>query len=146
MSDLAGFFRKFSDVESQEMSPFYSYLAGSLADDSILLEIVSATGVGQPPANMIFAAVRLLLDGGRSSELLGMYPESFEDDWSADSYAVFREFVISNRSDIETVLSTRRVQSNVVRRSAVLLPGLIESARSFSGQASRISRSEPARD
>jgi len=126
-------FIRFSEIESQEMSPFYSYLASRVAKDDSLLGIVASTSVGQPPPNMIFASVRLLLDQGAAPELLAQYPTTFTDPWDEGAYEDFRDFVLKNELEIRTILKSRKVQSNVIRRSAVLLPGLIESSATFGG-------------
>ena len=131
ISVLADVFHRFSSVESQKMSPFYAHLSAAISNDTELLEIVSAASDGQPAPNLIFGAVRLLLDNGHSPSLLARYPQSFDDDWSTEA---FGEFVLANRDEIIPIISSRKVQSNVVRRSAVLLPGLIESSRSFGGK------------
>ncbi len=132
--ELADEFQRFSSVESQKMSPFYAYMAAAISNDKDLLEIISGVGDGQPAPNIIFGAVRLLLDNGGSPSLLARYPQSFDDNWSTEAFGEFREFVLDNRAEIESIISSRKVQTNVVRRSAVLLPGLIESSRSFGGE------------
>ncbi|MCH7970741.1 MAG: DUF2332 domain-containing protein, partial [Chloroflexi bacterium] len=121
-------FRRFADVEAREMSPYYAYLAGQVSGDAEILSIASMAGKGQPSPNLLFAAARWLLDRGEHPELLAMYPIDFNSGHRTGSFSTFRQFVLGNRFEIERLVSTHRVQSNVVRRSAVLLLGLMKTA------------------
>jgi hypothetical protein len=121
---LSAIFQHFSD--SQRMSPFYSMLAGCIASDPDVLAVAAHARPGQPPPNMLFGAVMLLLDRGASPELLACYPTTPEAPVGSRSYSLFRQFVLDNRREIAAVLERRSVQSNVVRRAAVLLLGLMK--------------------
>jgi hypothetical protein len=128
-------FRDFGEVQVPEMSPHYAYLATRVADDQELLSVDTVAGKGQPTPNLLFASVRFLLDQGASPELLATYPTKFGSDIQAGSFELFRDFVLLHRSEIEQLMKTRRVQSNVVRRFAVLLLGLAAVAERSRGQA-----------
>jgi hypothetical protein len=124
ISRQSNLFRDFGEVQVSEMSPHYAYLAIRVAEDQDLLSVASVAGRGQPTPNLLFASVRFLMDQGVGRELLATYPAKFGSEIQPRSFVLFREFVLSHRSEIEQLMATRRVQSNVVRRSAVLLLGL----------------------
>ena len=128
IGNKARIFRRFADAEASEMSPHYAYLAAQVSRDPELLSVASAAGQGQPLPNLLFAAVRLMLDRGENPELLATYPIDFSSGFRIGSYDIFRQFVLGNRPEIERLVSTRKVQSNVVRRSGVLLLGLMKVA------------------
>ncbi|MDG0866228.1 DUF2332 domain-containing protein [Candidatus Lucifugimonas marina] len=118
-------FREFGEIHIPEMSPFYAHLSLRIADDRELLEIALASGGGQPPPNLLFASIRFLLDRGANPDLLARYPVRFDTDIDPAVFDHFREFVFDHREQVEELLFTKPVQSNVVRRSAVLLTGLM---------------------
>lgn len=124
-------FREFGEIHIRDMSPHYAYLATRIADERELLAVASAAAEGQPTPNLLFAAVRFLLDRGASLDLLGTYPTEFGSEIPPRSFELFRKFVLANRIEIERLVSTRRVQSNVVRRCAVLLLGLMKVSELF---------------
>ncbi|MDP6666982.1 MAG: DUF2332 domain-containing protein [Dehalococcoidia bacterium] len=131
IDEQAHIFRRFAEVEIIEISPHYAYLSGEIARDPDLLSIVMAAARGQPTPNLFFAAVRFLLDRGSGTELLATYPTGFSTGRPVGSYRLFRSFVLENRTEIERLLASRRVQSNVVRRAAVLVLGLMKAAELF---------------
>jgi hypothetical protein len=131
---LAAVFRRFAEVESRALSPFYSLLAAEIAADSEVLGVAGHAGRGQPPPNMLFGAVRFLLDRGADPQLLRLYPGEGGGSATMDAYPAFRRFVLRQRGAIEAILRTRKVQSNVVRRAAVLLLGLAKVSRLAGGE------------
>ena len=120
LSQLAQKFQAFARVESQAMSPFYSAMSERIWQDDDVLAIASNVSTGQPPPNMLFAAVLFLLNRGANAELLARYPPQWSPDDSDATYSRFRELILEKAAEIILILQTRRVQSNVVRRAAVL--------------------------
>lgn len=103
-------------------SPLYSRLAAGVAEDKELLVLASHAASGPEP-NLLFAAVHSLLLGGAVHSLADYYPsvrEKVRED--GDPYPLFRSFCLEYAGEIREILSTRRVQTNEVRRSALLLP------------------------
>ena len=134
-SKLAAEFRRFAEVGSQNMSPFYSALAARISQDAELLAVASECRPGQPPVNMLFGAVRCLLDKGAAPELLALYPHTAGvGSGGSDACPAFKQFVLENREAIVAILRTRSVQTNVVRRAAVLLQGLLRVAEKTGGR------------
>lgn len=104
-------------------SQLYEHLSSSMAEDDRLLEIVRSTPDGQPIPNLILAAVHFLLLGGVEHELANFYPSCVDTPLPADgAFAVFREFCLEHEHPIRELLTTRRVQTNEVRRCAYLFP------------------------
>ena len=124
LSQLAQIFKTFARIESQAMSPFYSAMSERIWQDDEVLAIVANVSSGQPPPNMLFAAVLFLLNRGANPELLSQYPPNWSPNKSDSTYTDFRALIIDESAEIISILRSRRVQSNVVRRSAVLALGL----------------------
>ena len=129
LSQLAQKFQAFACVESQAMSPFYSAMSERIWQDDDVLAIASNVSTGQPPPNMLFAAVLFLLNRGANAELLARYPPHWSPDHSDATYSRFRELILENAAEIISILQTRRVQSNVARRAAVLALGVYHARR-----------------
>lgn len=109
--DLADTYRYFADREVSHYSPSYAALCHAIADDPAVLALISALPIGKQQPNLILGAVRWL--GGPVS-----------------SYAAFRDFVLTQWTDVSSAASTRRTQTNEVGRCATLLPVLASLAAS----------------
>ncbi len=116
-------FLTFAERECKGSSLLYEYLSKKIASDENLLEICSIARAGQPVPNLLFGAVHYLLLHGKEHPLKEYYPsivnnpklfnESFED---------FKDFCLKYRNEIESILKTKLVQTNEVRRCAYLYP------------------------
>ena len=105
------------------MSALYESLCHSLAEDRDLLAIAANARPGQPVPNLFMAAVHWLLLVGARHAVTDYYPDiNSEGPARGDSYPSFRSFCRDRIDDITALISTRLVQTNVVRRCAVLLP------------------------
>ena len=124
LSQLAQKFKNIARLKSQAMSPFYSAMSERIWQDEDVFAIVSNVSPGQPPPNMIFAAALYLLDRGANPELLAEYSSNWSPEDAGTISAKFRELILNNAAEIIPILQSRRVQSNVVRRSALLALGL----------------------
>lgn len=114
-------------------SALYSRLTAGILEDDDLLDLVLHSTPGQPPANMILAAVHFLLLRGADGPLAEFYPTvSSSVPPDEDPSPFFAEFCAEHRAEIVSVLETRRVQTNEPRRAAILLPGFEMVARSYS--------------
>lgn len=116
-------FRNFARIETPNSSPLYEQLSSAIAEDNELLALASHARLGQPIPNMLFAAVQYLLLGGVWDPLAAFYPDlaGVATD-SGDPFPAFRTFCLKHAGTITTLLRTRRVQTNEVRRCACLLP------------------------
>ena len=117
-------FERFADYEAHGDSPLYESLARCVAGDDDLLRLAATVPDDQPAPNLFLAAVQYLLFE-RPHDPLASYFESLADSPRSpddDLTEVFREFCLTHQQELAELLSTRRVQTNLVRRSAILLP------------------------
>ncbi len=126
MEDLRGMaeiFRRFGDLECPGMSTLYERLSLAISGDPEILAIAVQRRAGQPAPNLFFAAVHALLLEGSPHPLARFYTSlSPATQTTEDPYPVFRTFCLERRAQIVEIISTRAVQTNVIRRSALLLP------------------------
>ena len=119
---MARTFRRFGQLECPALSPLYERLSLAISEDPELLAIASHRRPGQPAPNLFFAAVHWLLLQGVPHPLTAFYPGLSPEPDSGDPYPAFRSFCLEQTDRIVETISTRAVQTNVVRRSALLLP------------------------
>ena len=94
-----------------------------MAEDEDLILIARNAQQGQPIPNLFFAAVQFLLLKKSDSELVGYYPSMCPDPRPVnESFPIFKSFCLDHRAEIEHILRTRLVQTNVIRRSSYLYP------------------------
>lgn len=117
-------FRRFAESECRDYSPLYERLCYGIAADREVMELTLATRAGQPLPNMLFAAVHYLLLRGEEHPLARHYPSLTEaPPGPEDPWLHFRDFCLSRRQEVRSLLASRLVQTNEVGRSAVLMPG-----------------------
>lgn len=124
---LARRFRMFAD-ECRGVSPLYERLSLEISRDPEMLILAADAGSGPVP-NLFFAAVHFLLLGGVRHPLVDFYPSVLGKVRRDDPYPAFRSFCGERATEIRRLISTRRVQTNEVRRSALLLPAFAIVAR-----------------
>lgn len=128
---LVSLFRNWSSIEAPaNLSPLYALLGNAVAEDPDLLDLASRARPGQPPPNVFFAAIHAELRRHPDHPLAAYY-RTLGGNRPADSGAVehLRDFALAHRQDLLPVIGSRLVQTNEVRRSAVLLPAFAEIAR-----------------
>ena len=120
---LSRTFHRFAELECPGMSALYERLCHSMAEDRDLLAIAANARPGQPAPNLFMAAVHWLLLGGDQHPMTDCYPDiNPESTARGDPYPSFRSFCLNHSEEIVDLISARLVQTNVVRRCAVLLP------------------------
>ncbi len=127
---LRAHFRYWGDVEAQaNLSPLYAVFGHAAADDDAMLALAAEAAEGQPPPNVLFAAVHALLRH-YPGHPLGEYYLTLGGSEPADQAAAWRlrEFCLSHRDELLPIIRTRLTQTNEVRRSAVLLPAFAQVA------------------
>jgi len=132
MDDLVEQFEWYADWAS-DVSPLYHRLAQATAGEPELLDIAAETPAGQPGPNSMFAAVHSLLLAGADHSLARFYPTCGGeriDELDADPVPEFRAFCRARERRLREVVATRRVQTNAVGRSALLVPAFEHVARS----------------
>jgi hypothetical protein len=129
-------FRTFAETECRDSSPLYEHLSRGIAADEEMLRVAAHCLPGQPAPNLFFAAVHFLLLREVSHPLAACYPDLSESMVRAGlSYAPFRAFCLSRREEIIDIISTRRVQTNEVRRCSYLYPAFSLIAELARGRA-----------
>ncbi len=107
-------------AETAGTSPLYAALSAGVAGDPAVLAVAAAARPGQPPPNLLFAAVQHLL---RPDEpLAAWYPSRTAVPRADDPWPAFRAFVLEHADAIRPLLATRTVATNEVSRSLVLFP------------------------
>lgn len=136
LAEVAQAFRRFGEVECRLIpSPLYEVFSLSIADDPEMLTLAAAGRAGQPPPNLIYAATHYLLLEGVEHPLRAYYPDLTPSPQPpAGAYPVFREFCFQHEDQVRELISTRSVQTNVVRRSVCLLPAFAVAAEMGGGR------------
>jgi len=122
---LANYFHYFSTVHAAPISPLYGALAAYVAEDDAMLEIAAKAKPGQPPANLLFAAVHFLLQQGTTKDALTAYYPSVGGGRTPDGETgpAFRRFVRDHEAQILDLIGVGVTNTNEVGRAALLLPG-----------------------
>lgn len=111
-------FRRFAAVECDV--PLYRQLSAHIAADAEVLALAARTR--HTPVPLVFlAAVQYLLLKGVQHPLRPFYFEGR----AGEAYPAFREFCLAHRAEIAALIETRLVQTNEVRRCALLLPAFL---------------------
>lgn len=121
---MAAIFRRFGEVETMANdSPLYRVLCAAIAGSPALLDLAAEARAGQPPPNLLLAAVHYLLEDA-AGEPLAAYYATFGGTLPPEPRAgeLFAAFCAAHCDAIVEILHTRIVQTNEVRRSALLLP------------------------
>lgn len=111
---------------ARSTSPLYATLASHVAEDSELLSLADLVPTDRAPANVFFAAVHSLLLDDAEHPLSEYYPtcvgggDAREPDDAA--FERLQAFCDEYREELIERLSTRRTQTNAVRRCAALVP------------------------
>jgi hypothetical protein len=110
---------------AQNASPLYASLALAVADDPDVLALSADADQSTTIANLFFAAVHYLLMDEQDALLAAYYPDlTAEPRPIAEAYPIFRAYCLEHADMIRALVTTRRVQTNEVRRCAPLLPAL----------------------
>ena len=127
LETLSLVFYRFAELECPGMSALYESLCHGIAEDSDVLAIAANARPGQPVPNLFMAAVHWLLMRGCEHPVSAYYPDLTPGPVEpGDPYPSFRSFCLNQREEITALISVRLVQTNVVRRCAVLLPAFAE--------------------
>ncbi len=121
---ISNLFRNFSIKECKGSSDLYEYLSMKIAEDEEVLTLSSYAQVGQPVPNLLLGAVHYLLLAGKEHHLKTYYSSLVENaDTNLDkAFEHFKDFCKEYREEIITLLQTKLVQTNEVRRCAYLYP------------------------
>jgi hypothetical protein len=127
MTDASFDYWDFFVAETQRnAAPLYGQLARGVAKDDELKAFANTARTGQPPANILFAAVHYLLLRGARHRLRDYYPNLNDGRPVADpggAFPAFRDFVAIHRDELAPLVRTRVTNTNEIGRSAVLHAG-----------------------
>ena len=125
---LSNSFQRFAELECQGMSPLYYRLCLGIAADDELLALARQAKPGQPRPNLFLAPVQRLLMGTPDHPLAAFYPNISGGSAPVgglvpeDPAPALRAFCLEHEQALTSLLATRMVQTNVVRRCASVLP------------------------
>lgn len=127
MKDQSFDYWEFFAAETQRSAaPLYEQLTRGVAQDEELKQFAYGVRPGQPPANILFAAVHFLLLRGADHPLRRFYP-NLNNGKAADArdgaFPAFKAFVTIFREELAPVIASRVTNTNEVSRSAVLHAG-----------------------
>ncbi len=140
LDQVRAYFRNFGLKQAPENgSPLYHALSVGVLDDPDMLRFAASCPPSQPSANLLFGAVHYLLLGGVRHPLRDFYPdvvasEKTPSPLSKETYPLFQDFVWTHTETIRQLITTRLVQTNVVRRTTCLLPVFAQLARESGNQ------------
>ena len=124
-------FRDYAAEAAAGGEPLYAALASSIAEDRELLELANRARIGQPVPNLLFASAHYLLLKGAQHPLRSYYPDLMDQPLAPEAaFPAFRAFCREQRGAVQTLLTQRLVQTNEVRRCAMLVPAFEIVARS----------------
>ena len=128
LDQVRAYFRNFGLKQAPENgSPLYHALSLGVLDDPAMLRLAASCPPSQPSANLLFGAVHYLLLGGVRHPLRDFYPDVVASEKmprppAQETYTLFQDFVWNHAETIRQLITTRLVQTNVVRRTTCLLP------------------------
>lgn len=128
LDGLSDQFRLFAAIVSSGsaidvVSPTYATLARAAVDDKNILALARQCRVGQPVVHLLLAAVKRLVAEEPNGELAGHYESAAHGDApSPDLPAAFADFCRRRSTEVAHLVSSKRVQTNEVRRCACLMP------------------------
>lgn len=112
-------------------APLYVRFAEGVASAPLLLDMASQVRTGQPPANVLFAAVHFLLLRGAQHALRRFYPNLNDGRRveGEDPFPHFADFCQTHRDELMPLIRSRVTNTNEVGRSGSLNAGFREVAR-----------------
>jgi hypothetical protein len=118
-----------------DTSPLYRVLSRTVAADADLLDLAAETRPGQQPANMLMAAVHLLVLKNPELPFARFFASVHGDDAEAPEGAAseFGAFCAEHRDAIAQILRERFVQTNAPGRGAAVRLAMEEIARRVAG-------------
>jgi len=113
-------------------APLYEAFTRGVAQSEELKQLAYNVRAGQPPANVLYAAVHYMLLRGSNHELRRFYPNLSGGSSRRDldnAFPVFLDFVTNHREQLAPLIASRVTNTNEVGRSAVLHAGFQTLAR-----------------
>lgn len=125
---MSKWFSRFA--EQTAGSDMYQFLSKKIASDAELLALASTADQSQPVPNLFLATVNFLLYKDSTQKLRQFYPNHSGKPFSQkDLFENFKSFCLENSEKMIQIMKSRLVQTNEVRRCALLLPAVAEVAK-----------------
>jgi len=122
-ASIASRFKLFGATECKGSSTLYEHLSEKIAHDDELLQLASHARQGQPIPNLFLGAVHYLLQDGKDHELREYYGSVVSSPRHvATVFPFFRDFCLTYKQEIISILENKLVQTNEVRRCSYLYP------------------------
>ncbi|WP_019808490.1 DUF2332 domain-containing protein [Saccharomonospora halophila] len=124
-TELARRLRRFAAHEAAGLSPLYEHLAARAADDPDVAGLLSAASGDDAHPTLLLAAAHRLVQADPIHPVSRYYPSlGGLDGVDADTWPLFREFVLERADRMRELISTRFTQTNEVHRASVLYPAV----------------------
>lgn len=131
---LRRLFGVFGAIQGAGRSPVYAALSEGVVGDGDLLALLLDAPADQRRPSLLFAAVNLLLAGGRGAELAAYYPiHGGSRAVDGQLVPVFAAFCRRHRDELARLLSERSTQTNEIRRCVALRLGVDHVQRHWPG-------------
>jgi hypothetical protein len=117
------YWRDFAEDARRQGSPLYAQLAIAINGDESLKALTANRRPGQPPANLLLAAVHYLLLKGAVHPLRDCYATLGGTASTENVFALFQDFVAIHRDAVRQLVETRVTNTNEVGRAAILRAG-----------------------
>jgi hypothetical protein len=125
----------YGSTSHENASPLYAQLCKDIVTDAEVLHLLVGVDQSTTVTNLFFAAVHYLLLGSIQHPVKDFYPDlSPTPRPMSEAYPCFRAFCLEHADEIHHIVTTRRVQTNEVRRCAALLPAFSEVSRRAKGK------------
>ena len=139
LDEVRDYFQNFGLKQAPENgSPLYHALSLGVLDDPDMLRFAASSPPSQPSANLLFGAVHYVLLGGVTIRCVistrTLLLQKNAEPALPETYTLFQDFVWNHTAIIKRLLTTRLVQTNVVRRTTCLLPVFALLAREAGSQ------------
>ncbi len=121
---ISNLFKNFSIKECKGSSDLYEHLSIKISEDEEILTLASHAQPGQPTPNLLLGAVHYLLLKGYHHELKNYYASLVVNHEKnlEQAFLQFKSFCKLHREEIISLLKTKLVQTNEVRRCTYLYP------------------------
>jgi hypothetical protein len=126
---------RFADEEARDRSPLYEHLARKAAEDDEVAGLLTAAAPEDARPNLLLAAAHRLIQADPIHPLSRYYQSlGGFDGADADTWPMFREFLLDRADRARELIATRYTQTNEVRRAALLYPAVAMAVKRAGGK------------
>ena len=126
--------RTFAEVEARGVSPLYEHLAAEAAQDDDVAGLLTSARDGEARGTLLMATAHRLVQADPIHPLSRYYPSvGGFDGVDADTWPLFRSFLLDREDRARKIISSRYTQTNEVRRAALLYPAVARAAKEAGG-------------